>query len=194
MSRRQTTKNTPAGETATLMVVRKIKPEHEKEFWAMEERAAAEAAKYPGFVALNHIPTSSEKDLEYFSILHFDSVEHLVAWEKSPDRARHLRDFRPFIEGDMRPRRVTGLEGLFATGAQAVRPPRYKMVLVLIPLIFSMLAVIQPLVAFVFNELALTELNSVIRMLIVVCIQVPLMTYVAMPIVNKVLAKWLLKS
>jgi antibiotic biosynthesis monooxygenase (ABM) superfamily enzyme len=181
--------NTPqAGpnETASLVVVRKIRAGCEEQFWQLEDDLVAEVSKYKGFIAVKHMPTGGGQEREYFSIVQFDSAEHLIEWERSAARKLHLERINEVLEGEIRPRRVSGLEDLFREQEKPVGPPRYKMVIVLVAVIFSMLAMLRPLSVWL-----LGELPDVLRTLIVVVVQVPLMTYLVMPRVNRLLSGWL---
>ena len=70
-------------------------------------------------------------------------------------------------------------------------PPRYKMVIVTIPVLSILLMTLVPQIHF------LTEMLSIpfpIRLVIAITIIVLLMTYVIMPLLTKLLKSWLFKS
>jgi antibiotic biosynthesis monooxygenase (ABM) superfamily enzyme len=178
-----------AKETASLLVVRKIKAGCEEKFWQLEDDIQADVSQFKGFVAVSHMPTDGENEREYFSIVQFDSAENLIEWERSELRKHHLQRIDELLEGEIRPRRVSGLEDLFRSEDKPAGPARYKMVIVLIVVIFSMLAVLRPLSVWLFGDL-----NDVVRTLLVVATQVPLMTYFVMPFLTRLLGGWLKSS
>ena len=70
-------------------------------------------------------------------------------------------------------------------------PPRYKMVIVTIPIISILLLTLVPQIH-VLTEMLL--IPYAIRLVIAITITVLLMTYVIMPLVTKALKPWLFKS
>jgi antibiotic biosynthesis monooxygenase (ABM) superfamily enzyme len=70
-------------------------------------------------------------------------------------------------------------------------PPRYKMVIVTIPVISILISTLVPLIHF------LTEILLIpfpIRLVIAIAITVILMTYVIIPLLTKLLKPWLFKT
>ena len=125
-------------------------------------------------------------------MLQFESVEALRLWEESPERQRWLQK----VEEVAHPAKLathvtTGLESLFADGRgrlTPVRPPRYKMALVLTCVIYTLLLSLRPLLSGF-----LVGWPDYLSALVLVSTQVLLMIYLIMPAVTRVFAGWLYK-
>jgi antibiotic biosynthesis monooxygenase (ABM) superfamily enzyme len=122
------------------------------------------------------------------SIFRFDSYQHLKGWEESDERRRWLARLRTdMIECEAREQSMTGLEFWFtATAVPCLGPPRYKMVIVLVPVIFLMLNLLSPIFLALLHGLA-----PLLQSFIVIATQVILMTYLIMPLLTRVLSRWL---
>ena len=101
-------------------------------------------------------------------------------------------------EPDFEVQKLTGLEFWFTPYLKESSyliplkpPPRYKMVLVTIPIISFMLLTLVPQ-THVFTEMLL--IPYAIRLVIAITITVLLMTYVIMPLITRLLKSWLFKS
>lgn len=173
-----------SGDTVSVLMVRKVQPGCEDAFWALEGEIEAEVSQFPGFLTVSHLPTELG-ETEFMTVLQFDSVQSLTRWQDSEIRDRLLDKTDALVEGDVRRKSVTGLEGLFDAPPVA-RPQRYKMTIVLVAVILSLILTLRPLVA-----MAIGEVPPMLQTAVVVIVQVILMTYVVMPFVTKLLSGWL---
>ncbi len=176
-----------SGETVSVLIARKVKKGSEQRFWELEKELFDEVARLPGFLTVNHFPTTAGEEGEYVSVLQFESVEALLRWERSDARNNILNEIQHVLEYEPRRKSITGLEGMFESSVQ-VGPPRWKMTLVLIAVIVTLIAVIKPLVAAL-----LPALGGLLQTLVIISIQVPVMTYLVMPTLTKLLSSWLYK-
>jgi antibiotic biosynthesis monooxygenase (ABM) superfamily enzyme len=177
-----------SGESVSVLIARKVKEGCEQEFWHLEKALFAEVAKLEGFLSVNHFPTAEGEDNEYVSVLQFDSIDALLRWERSDARNNILADIQQVLEYEPRRKSITGLEGIFSSQVQA-GPPRWKMSVVLVAVIFCLLVLIRPIV-----NSALPDLPVWLQTFITVGVQVPLLTYVVMPWLTKQLSTWLYKK
>ncbi|HEB27278.1 MAG TPA: hypothetical protein ENI05_05805 [Porticoccus sp.] len=173
-----------SGDTVSVLMVRKITPGFENSFWLLEDEIEAEVGQFPGFLTVTHLSTSVGEN-EFMTVLQFESVESLANWQASDIRQRLLDRSDALVEGGVRRASVTGLEGLFDAPPVA-RPRRYKMTLVLIAVILSLMLALRPLVT-----LWMGDFPPLIQTVVVVVVQVVLMTHLVMPVVTKILASWL---
>lgn len=181
---------TKNNEQVVVAVSRTVKAGCEAEYEAWVSKIAGLAARFQGYMGAN-IFRPSAGSREYTTIYRFDTHAHAAAWQTSPEHAQTVAEVAYLIEGQENRNMLSGLEVWFDqknTVSPAPQPSRWKMSLVLFSVVFvllnTLLTVLNPLLSN-WPRLAQTAL--------VVGIQVILMTYLIMPRVNRLLAKWLFK-
>jgi uncharacterized protein len=191
----------------TVIVKRIAKKDKIKEFEGWLSGIAKEVSKQDGNMGIDIIrPTIDDKNnnnpkskLEYVVIFRFNNYDNLTKWEKSPIRNEWLQKGRKLVEADPDVQKLTGLEFWFTPYFKDESsplipikpPPRYKMVIVTIPVISILISTLVPQIH------VLTEMLSIpfpIRLVIAITITVLLMTYVIMPLITKLLRHWLFKT
>ena len=146
----------------------------------------------PGYLGGNterpHAVASSAGATEYTSVIRFDSVAHLHAFEHSPARQAFTAEVAAMVASAPEVRQLSGLETWFVPppGAPAAQPVRWRMALVLLVVVYALITSMSALVG-----PWLGALPPPMRMLVVVALQVVLMTYLVMPHLTRVLAPWL---
>jgi uncharacterized protein len=176
------------GGPVTTTVTRRVKPGHEALYEGFLAGIISAASAYPGHLGVEVFRPRDAGSGEYRTVYRFDTAEHLRAWLDSDEHAAWLERAEPHVIGPMRTSFVTGLETWFTlpSGPAAPPPPRYKMALLtwitIFPLIMAIVAVIGPL---------LEGLPLAGRLGITTAIAVPLMTWVVMPRVTRLLRRWL---
>lgn len=166
---------------------RRVKPGHKALYEQVLEGIIAAASAFPGHLGVEVFRPQTPAG-EYRTVYRFDSAEHLQAWLDSDERAAWLERAEPHVIGPMRTSFMTGLETWFTLPAQpgATPPPPYKMALLtwitIFPLITATVAVTGPL---------LEGLPLAVRLAITTGLTVPLMTWVVMPRVTRLLRGWL---
>jgi uncharacterized protein len=140
-------------------------------------------------------PTDKETKPVYFIIFRFNNYDNLTKWENSSIRNEWLRKGRELVQVDPDVRKLTGLEFWFTPYTKkssdlipVISPPRYKMVIVTIPVISLLLLTLVPQIHFVTERLFIPYS---IRFIIAITIKVILMTYLIMPLLTKLLRPWL---
>ena len=170
----------------TISVARRVAPGREGDYEEWLRGITAEALRFPGHMGVNVLrPTKGSND--YVTIFRFDTYEHSRAWEESPVRAAWLDRLEGIVEGEDQVRKATGLEFWFSLPElPAAHPSPHKMALVLIVVVFTLLMLINAVLA------PLTgDWPAVLRLFVAVCLQVSLMTYLVMPRVTLLLKSWL---
>jgi uncharacterized protein len=168
-------------------VTRRVRPGHEAPYEQFLEGINAAASDFPGHLGVEVFRPPSAAG-EYRIVYRFDSSEHLRAWLDSDARATWLERAEPHVIGPMRTRFVTGLETWFTLpGERGIAPPPpYKMALLtwitIFPLITAIVALSGP---------RLQGLPLAVRLGITTAVTVPLMTWVVMPRVTRLLRGWL---
>ena len=171
----------------TTTVSRRVKPGHEAFYEQFLVGIIAAASEFPGHLGVEVFRPQSATAGEYRTVYRFDSEEHLRAWLDSDEHAAWLERAEPHVIGPMHTSFMTGLETWFTLpGRPGTAPAPYKMALLtwitIFPLITAIVVIIGPLVE---------ELPLVVRLGITTAIAVPLMTWVVMPRVTRLLRGWL---
>lgn len=172
----------------TVIVSRKIKSGHEDEFEDWVKGVSAEAAKFEGHEGVSVTRPSDDNGDEYVLIFRFDSYPHLKVWEDSSVRHDWLEKVKPISQGQAHVEKVTGLEYWFQLPGNAGKapPPAYKMVVATVLGIYPTTLIVNMTVGRL-----LADLSLYVRALILAVITVTLMTYMVMPLVTRLLARWL---
>lgn len=169
----------------TTVVHRRIRPGLEQEFetWLGGViRAASLLPGHEGAVVLRPAPR------EVMLVFRYATQKHLDAWIASKDRAEWLARGAELTDGAAVVQTQTGLETWFTLpGAPAqMAPPRWKMALLtwlaLSPVILVISAIFEPV---------LHTWPEVPRVYAGAGLSVLMMTWMVMPLVTRVLWKWL---
>jgi uncharacterized protein len=176
------------GGPVTTTVIRRVRPGHEPFYEKFLEGIIAAASEFPGHLGVEVFRPQSATAGEYRIVYRFDNAAHLRAWLDSPEHAAWVERAEPHAIGPTRTSFVTGLESWFTLPGQPATPPPppYKMALLtwiaIFPLITGIVAATAPL---------LEGLPLVLRLGITTAVAVPVMTWVVMPRVTRLLRGWL---
>jgi uncharacterized protein len=172
----------------TTTVTRRVKPDHEPFYDQFLAGINAAASRFPGHLGVEVFRPQTATAGEYRIVYRFDTGEHLRAWLDSDERAAWLERAEPHVIGPMRTRFVTGLETWFTLPDRpgTPPPPPYKMALLtwltIFPLITLVVVALDPL---------LEKLALVPRLAVTTALTVPIMTWLVMPRVTRLLRSWL---
>ncbi len=172
----------------TTTVTRRVKPGHEPFYDQFLEGIVAAASQFPGHLGVEVFRPESASAGEYRVVYRFDTGEHLRAWLDSDERAAWVERAEPHVIGPMLTRFVTGLESWFTLPGRPATPPPppYKMALLtwiaIFPLITLVVVALEPL---------LETLALVPRLAVTTAVTVPIMTWLVMPRLTRLLRSWL---
>ncbi|MDX1386610.1 MAG: antibiotic biosynthesis monooxygenase [bacterium] len=156
-------------------------------FEAKLKEVMAIAASYPGFLGTEIVHHDQGQYYEYNVFYRFDTLEHYTAWNDSKIKMGLLDQLHRYTVSSHKTF-LTGLETWFSLGSDQaiVPPPKYKMAL-------STWVGVYLLLVLIFNLLGkpLGALPMMLRFFLVSLVVVLLMTYVVMPLITRLLAKWL---
>ena len=189
----------------TVIVTRTAKKGRIKEFEDWMDGIVHESLKFEGHLGVNIIRPIEDSKPEYIIIFRFNTIDNLLKWEKSQARKDWLEKSKDVVEGEDKVQKVTGLEFWFTPRSpQRAKdeakndedssppvnvPPRYKMAIVTVGILFVLLNTLIPQIR------QLTEtLPLLLSDLLGVIILVFLMTYLIMPSVARLLKPWLYKN
>jgi antibiotic biosynthesis monooxygenase (ABM) superfamily enzyme len=181
-----------AAEPVTVVITRRVRAGRTADYEAWLQQLQHDARDLPGYLGVTTQRPAPGAPLDYVSVLRFDSLASLQAFERSELRARALAQVNDFVEGDAAWRRLTGLEFWFTPppGTVVPQPSRARMALVMIAVVFGLVLAIGTLVNAAFALLPFTTPYP-LRLLVTITIEVLLMTYWLMPLITRRLAHWI---
>ncbi|HEY7720334.1 MAG TPA: antibiotic biosynthesis monooxygenase [Pedococcus sp.] len=175
----------------TVAITRRVRPEDELLMQAWVHAGTSLAERFPGFLGTGWVrPAAGSED--WHMLYRFDSPASLARWEDSPERTRWLRSAQDLVE-HTRVEHRTGIEGWFdeprersVSDLAPPAPARWKQAVVI-------------WVAFFPTNLLFTWLLTpllghwplVLRVLVSTLLLTPLMTYLVLPQVTRLLQPWL---
>jgi uncharacterized protein len=172
----------------TSTVTRRVRPGHEEAYEEFLEGIIAAASHFPGYLGVEVFRPSETSRGEYRIVYRFESADKLRGWLDSSEHADWLKRAEAHVLGPMRTQFTTGLESWFTLPRQPglPAPPPYKMAIltwiVIFPLISLVVVILGP---------ALKGIAPIPRLGITTAITVPLMTWIVMPRVTRLLRRWL---
>jgi antibiotic biosynthesis monooxygenase (ABM) superfamily enzyme len=175
----------------TTTVTRRVKPGHEAAYEGFLAGISGAARAFPGYLGVEVFRPAPDQGDEYRMVYRFDSVAHLHTWLDSAEHTAWLERAKPHVAGPIQTQVLTGLEGWFTLPTQpgVAPPPPYKMALVTWATIFPLITVIVVVLAPLLGGLPL-----VVRLAVTTGVTVPLMTWVVMPRVTRLLHRWLYRD
>jgi hypothetical protein len=171
----------------TIIVRRRPKPGHEKEFEEVIAGISRAAMAFEGHLGVNIFrPTKSTN--YYRIVFKFNSRRNFIDWETSPERQEWLNRFADVDYGDPQLEVLSGLETWFTTWDEEsiVPPPRYKMMIIVWLAVFPLSILLHLILKPILIESHIVVQVAVISMIIVI-----LMTYIVMPLMSKLFHSWL---
>jgi hypothetical protein len=179
---------TSADRSVTVVVRRLVKPERQLQFEEWAKGVIAEAGKFPGHMGATLLTPALTGGSENLLVFRFDTEPHLAAWNQSAAKTEWLGKIADSVVGDAEARSATGLEywfhlpGVRVSGA----PSRVRMA-------FATFLGILPLTlaAALYLPAPLLKLPVALRVGVVSAIIVIMMTYVVMPLLTRMLKRWL---
>jgi uncharacterized protein len=177
--------------SVTVVISRQVKPGCEAEFETFLEGVTTACRQFPGHLGCNVFRPSHADDPEYRVIFKFDRLSNLRRWETSNERQQWFAMAESLTLNPPNIQVLTGLETWFTLPGKPaiVPPPRYKMAIVTWLAVFPLITVISSVLQ---NQLSL--LPTVLRVMVVTGIAVPTMTYLLMPQMTRLFARWLYPS
>ena len=178
----------------TTMVRVRPKKGFEKQTLDWFHSISENASHYKGHLGSEIFETISEiQQKELVNLFRFNNYENLMIWENSDERNKHMEKGEILFEQVQDKQRLTGLEFWFENrNAKANNAPvKWKILIITIATIFTLLNTLTPLFQKVFITLTLPPL---LRSLLSVIILVSVMTYLIMPLLTTVFSGWLFNS
>jgi uncharacterized protein len=182
----------------TVAITRRVRPEDGLLMQAWVHAGTSMAERFDGFLGAGWVRSGEE---DWHMLYRFDSRTHLDAWERSSERMRWLRSAADLVE-HRRTEYRTGIEGWFdepdgrtapdeapseqSTRATASAPPRWKQATVIWMAFFPTSLALAYLLAPVSGDWPVVP-----RVLVSTLLATPWMTYLFLPFVTRLFARWL---
>ena len=182
----------------TVAITRRVRREDERLMQAWVHAGTSMAERFDGFLGAGWVRSGDE---DWHMLYRFDSRAHLDAWERSTERTRWLRSAADLVE-HRRTEYRTGIEGWFdepdartledgapsaqSTRAAASAPPRWKQATVIWMAFFPTSLALAYLLAPVSGDWPVA-----LRVLASTLLATPWMTYLFLPFVTRLCARWL---
>jgi len=180
-------------EPVTVSITRHVDPSQEDQMRAWLRAGSELAQRFDGFLGSGWV-RPGVNSTEWHVLYRFESQESLEQWELSAQRRWWLDSAQGLVDESSREHR-TGIEGWFdepsSVDVQDLRtpsaaPPRWKQMCAIF-LVFLPLSIAANYAA----KDVLADLWLPIRVLITVVVMTPIMTYLALPWITKLLHGWL---
>src|SRR5215213_5097432 len=162
-------------DSVTVVVTRRVKSGYESQYENWLKRLLEEAKSMKGYIGAV-VQKPAPGTAEYTSVFRFDNVEN-------------LRKVVDYVETDAIWKKFSGLEFWFSppSGTLVPQPSRFRMALVMIVVVYGLVISIGQLVAMLVGDV----IPSYVRLFITISIEIFLMTFILMPRLTKLLAKWI---
>jgi len=176
----------------TLMVTRVPKLGRETEWEVLIGGGVRAARQFPGNLGATILKPTGTGERAYRIIMSFDSFASLRRWEDSAQRLELVRQLESVESAPVLIEQAVGLETWFQLPANAgspqpmIPPPRHKMMIAsglgVYLTITPLLMILRPV---------LEGLPVYMATMVLIPIAVVLLTYVVMPVITKLLRRWL---
>jgi antibiotic biosynthesis monooxygenase (ABM) superfamily enzyme len=181
-------------EPITVAITRHVDPERAKEVAAWARAGEDLLRASPGFLGNGWIRPDPDSS-EWHMLFRFKDAESLAIWERSPERAWWVASAQRLIEDETQERR-TGIEGWFDQPASVEiihsappTPPRWKQMVAIFLAFYPLSLGANLLLGGLIPGWPLP-----LRVLSLVVLVTPVMTYLALPLVTRALRPWLLRG
>ena len=169
----------------TVVVTWRVKRGCERKFEAWRQEISSAILGFHGYMGIDVIVPSGDVP-EYVVIFRFDTYEHLRIWLGSDIRRELLKKAEHFRESEPSYHLESGLEYWFARSGTTISPPRWKMAIVTLLGVWPVSMLIPQLV----NPL-IKNFPSPLQALVIALGIVVFLTWAVMPVLVRVLRKWL---
>ncbi|MDM4761707.1 antibiotic biosynthesis monooxygenase [Galbitalea sp. SE-J8] len=181
-------------EPITVSVTRTVAADQAHVIAAWARSGQELIAGFPGYLGSGWIRPDPASD-QWHMLFRFADAASLAAWERSPERAWWVASAQGLV-GDGAAEKRTGIEGWFDDPAYRefidrapASPPRWKQMVSIIIVFFPLSLLANWSLGFVTVGWPLP-----LRVLLLVLVVAPIMTYFGLPFITRALRPWLLKG
>ena len=168
----------------TLLITRKVAPDHHAAFQTWMRKGLLLAAGFPGFLGAGVLAPSTA-GCSFLIMLRLSDADAMARWERSLSRRMWLEHGEVLIQ-ESQSRRMTGMELIFGKEETSPVPPRWKRAVSVWLFLYPVALCINMGILILFPSAPVFA-----RVMMTSLVQVPLMIYAVVPLVNRVFSRWL---
>lgn len=175
--------------TVTAIITDYVQLDKLTEYKNWQKRISEASSKQDGFISSEVIAPREERPNEYTIILRFASLEKLRGWYNSEIAKQLLEELKQLVSQHSNRQYVEGLE-MFLLPELTKAIPYHKRVMIGVIAVYPLILIVNTLLELLPIMRTLSFPTFLFFSVIFVSM---LMTYPVMPMLNKVLSKWLYK-
>ena len=177
-----------ADQPVTVNILRTVRSGREDDFETLVREFIPKSLTFPGHLGVHIVKPAAGTSRDYHIVIKFAAREQWQNFQASPEYAQFRASIEPLLEREPCIEEMTGLESWFTLPhAQALRPlPRWKMALVTLLGVYPTSLLISALIGS-----WLTHWPGWLKSLALAVCMVALLTWVVMPLLTRLLARWL---
>ena len=177
----------PSSKAVSVVFTQRILPGAEQEFRRWRKEVIEAQSHFPGYLGTESFPSMPGVQEDWVDIVRFESAPAMEAWLGSTERKRLLERKKGLSEKLQERRVASGLEAWFSTTKKGTPPPpRWKQALAVLLALYPTASLIAFLLGPLINSWPLA-----LRMLTANALGVAVLTWLAMPLLTRLLAFWL---
>lgn len=170
----------------TVVITRKVRPGCEAAFEEAVKVWIPKALSFPGHLGV-HMLRPMPGAHEYGAVVKFRTQQEWDAFQQAPEYLEFLAQIRPLLEDEPRVEMECGLESWFTPAGQPLRPlPKWKMALVTLLGVYPTSLLLGQTVG-----QWTSEWHFLLRVLVFAASMVVLLTWLVMPLLTRLLQRWL---
>lgn len=182
----ETGSDAAADGAVTVLVSRTVPPASEKPFLNTLKALLCDFDRFPGTSGSRIFRRQSGDGVEFSILQHFASQAGHDAWLASPQFVRWQQEVAPPVPSPDHVHRYSGMEAFFVSARPPDAPPRWKMALLLLLVVYPLSLAIST-----WGAPALANIPVLLGTLLTSVFMVWLMTYVLVPVLTLVFQSWL---
>ena len=174
------------GGSVTVLVNRLVPLAGEKAFADALHELLRDFDHFPGTGGSRVFRRPDGEDVEFSILQHFSSQTAHDAWLASPEFTRWRGQVGPLVPTPDHVHQYAGVESFFVPAKAPDAPPRWKMAVLLLLVVYPLSFALST-----WGAPALANLPVLVGTLLTSVVMVWLMTYVLVPLLTKVFQSWL---